>query len=66
MSLSAADKRYLRKMVKEEIDRAIHDFVEGQHTTQGGYDGATPVTDDDWAEDGRRRVGFVSPTAGRP
>lgn len=54
--LSRADKTWLRKMVREVLAEVI--ATEAQH---GGYDGATTVEDDNWAEEGKkrpRRIGF--------
>jgi hypothetical protein len=48
-------------MVRDEIAKLLEDMIEGQQAAMGGYDGATDVTDDDWAEEGkpkRRRIGF--------
>jgi len=53
MALSAADKKWFRKMFKDEIATLLEDMVaSAQH---GGYDGATPVVDDD---DTESRIGF--------
>jgi hypothetical protein len=60
VALSTTDKRWIRKMVRDEIRALLEDMLEGQQAAMGGYDGATEVVDDDWAEEGKRkrRVGF--------
>ena len=62
--LTQEDKGWLRDMVRREFRRIIEEMVaaeEGQSEPSqlGGYDGATKVTEDDWAEEGR--VGFKVP-----
>lgn len=61
MALSAADKRWHRKMVREEIASLLDDILAGQIQQAGGYDGATEYKDDDWADESRkrRRIGFA-------
>lgn len=63
MSLTLADKRYLRAMVRSEIQKVIMEASEQQvGPTQGGYDGATEFKEDEWSEDSRRVVvGFHAP-----
>lgn len=57
MKLSPEDRRWLRRMVRDVLAEVI--AQEAQH---GGYDGATNVSDDEWAEEGkkakRKRIGF--------
>lgn len=57
MSLTRADKQWIRKAVREILAEVI--AQEAQH---GGYDGATDVGEDEWAEEGKkrkpRRIGF--------
>jgi len=58
MALTAADKKWFRKMVKDEIAALLEDMVaSAQH---GGYDGATRVVDEDDVES----IGFH--VTGRP
>lgn len=63
--LTAADKKWLRKILRDlfraEARSLLEDMIEGQVAQMGGYDGATDCTEDDWAEEGkpkRRRIGF--------
>ena len=58
MSLSKADKLWVAKTVRRILAEVIR--TEAVH---GGYDGATDVTDDEWAEEGKRRrkIGFKLP-----
>ena len=55
MSLTRADKQWLLKAVRRILAEVIA-------TEAGGYDGATPVTDDEWGEESkkgkRKRIGF--------
>lgn len=56
--MTAKDWKRLERIVRKVLAEVIRE--EAQH---GGYDGATPVTDDEWAEEGkkkrrRRRIGF--------
>lgn len=54
--LTHADKLWLRKMVREEFAS----IVEGLASEQlGGYDGATPVEDEDEDSEYRKRIGFT-------
>jgi hypothetical protein len=56
--LTAADKRWIRTMLKDEIAKLLEDMIAGQQSSAvGGYDGATIVEDDN-AEARRKRVGF--------
>jgi hypothetical protein len=50
----------MRKLFRAEIAALLEDVLEGQQAAMGGYDGATEVKDDDYAEEGKRkrRVGF--------
>lgn len=64
--LSPADKRWIRKIVREvtreEFRAVIKQMIAEEQTQIGGYDGATEVVDDDWADEGkqhRRRIGFT-------
>jgi hypothetical protein len=68
VALSAADKTWIRKALKDEIKSLLDDMVAGQVAAHGGYDGATSVTDDEWAEEGRKRpvIGFLTPTRKGP
>lgn len=46
-------------MTREEFRRVIKEMIADEQTQIGGYDGATEVKDDDWAEEGKRRaIGF--------
>lgn len=57
--LTAGDKAWLRKEIKRIVERSVEQLVSEAASGHGGYDGATSVTDDEWAEEGRRRrVGF--------
>ena len=62
--LNAADKRWLRKILRAEIASLLEDMIKGQAEQLGGYDGATEYKDDEWAEESetpkkrRRRIGF--------
>lgn len=66
MKLSAADRKWLRaeirRIVSAEVASLVSDAAEQQ---LGGYDGATPVIEDEWADEGKKaarpRVGFVLP-----
>lgn len=58
MQLSRADKRWFRRMVREEARNAVEDLFDEAGVRTGGYDGATPVERDAWAEEGRKRLGF--------
>lgn len=56
--LNKADRLWIAKAVRRILAEVIRD--EAQH---GGYDGATDVSDDEWAEQGRKksrrkRIGF--------
>ena len=64
MALSPTEKRWLRKMIREEFREIITEMIAEEKTQQGGYDGATPVVDDDWADEGIRRIGFAIPNTG--
>lgn len=60
-ALTSADWKRLRAMLRAEIRSLLDDMVEGQQAAMGGYDGATEVQDDDWAEESKRkrhRIGF--------
>lgn len=59
MTISVSDKRWIRKMVREEFRTIIDEMISEEKTQTGGYDGATEVKDDDWADESRRRVGFM-------
>ena len=63
MSLTLADKRYLRAMVRSEIQKVIVEAsAHAIGPVQGNYDSATEFKDDEWAEDSRRIVvGFHAP-----
>lgn len=56
MKLSPEDRRWLRRMVREVLAEVI--ATEARH---GGYDGAQEVVEDDYAERGRRPIGFRPP-----
>jgi hypothetical protein len=61
MALSPAEKRWLRKMVREEVTTALADLPTPVDRV-GGYDGAVPYNDDDHADESHRRIGFHVPT----
>lgn len=57
MKLSPDDRKWMRRMVRDVLAEVIR-----TEATHGGYDGATDVTEDDDAEQGKRRqIGFVTP-----
>lgn len=60
--LTTADKKWIRAMVRAEIRKVIEEIATSEQV--GGYDGATEVKEDEWAEEGRkkRRVGFRAGT----
>lgn len=60
MTISSSDKRWLRKMIREEFKELLADVVASESKQIGGYDGATPFVDPDEYE-GRTRVGFHVP-----
>jgi hypothetical protein len=57
VSLTRADKLWIRRTVREILAEVIR-----TEATHGGYDGATPCEDDEWADEGkkskRKRIGF--------
>jgi len=56
--LTAADKRWIRTMLKDEIAKLLEDMIAGQQSSAvGGYDGAT-IVEDGAAESRRKRIGF--------
>ncbi|HEY9462100.1 MAG TPA: hypothetical protein VIR54_03365 [Vicinamibacterales bacterium] len=61
MALTAADKAWIRKAFREEVEAVLVDYAAAQ---TGGYDGATDVSEeDDGSEQGRghkhSRIGFT-------
>lgn len=64
MALTQKDIARLRSMFRAEVRSLLDDLIQGHDEAMGGYDGATEVKDDDWAEDGKRRIGFEPPTTG--
>lgn len=61
MALSEGDKKWVKAEIARIFKRSVAHAVEQavQNIAQhGGYDGATTVTEDDYAEEAHRRVGF--------
>lgn len=58
--MTKAEWARMRKIIREEVQKLL---AEALTESLGGYDGATTVIDDDWAEEGQqRRIGFRVPT----
>lgn len=64
MAITQKEWARMRKMMREEIESLLNDF---EATQTGGYDGATPVVDDEWADEGSKRrakrIGFRQPAS---
>lgn len=58
MALSDTDRRWLRRMVRDEVRRGIEDLLESAAARMGSYDGAHEAERDAGAEEGRQPVGF--------
>lgn len=64
MALTAKDKAWITATFKRVVEEVLQDMVDGHAEAVGGYDGAHEYKDDDWADDGKQRIGFEHPTTG--